>query len=68
MSIAHQPAMPSVPPRRPRRAPLKVAPPRRPGVALAKLGGLVVLTALGAAMLSGAVGLAIIMFATSVGG
>ena len=69
MSIAQQIATPA-PARRTRRssAPLQPAPTPRPVYALVRIGGLVLLTALGAAFVVGTVGLAIIMVASSLGG
>lgn len=69
MSIAQQIATPT-PAIRARRptAPLQAAPvPRRPW-ALVRIFGLIAVTALGTALIAGAVAVAIMMFASSLGG
>ena len=69
MSIAHQTAMPSAVPRRgPRHRPMVLVPRKRTGWALAKISGLVAMTALGAALAAGAIGLGILMLVASVSG
>jgi hypothetical protein len=68
MSIAHQSAMPTVRPKARQRGKLHPVPPRRPLFALAKVGGLLALTAFGAALAAGTVGLGLVMVLTSVAG
>jgi hypothetical protein len=68
VSIAQQTATPARPQRTRRHTSLELAPVPRRGLALAKIAGLVALTAFGAALAAGVTGLAIIMFVTSVGG
>ena len=69
MSIAHQIATPThtTRTRRP-SAPLQAAPVPRPGYAVARIVGLVTVTALGAALLAGAVAIVLMMFVSSMGG
>jgi hypothetical protein len=69
MAIAHQSAMPQVAPRRrPRHRPMVLVPRRRRGRALAQVSGLVMVTALGAALLAGAVGIVLLMLAAGISG
>ena len=69
MSIAQQIATPTPAPRTRRpSAPLQLAPTPRPGYTLARLLGLVGLTALGTALIAGAVAIAVLMLASSLGG
>jgi hypothetical protein len=69
VSIAQHLATPT-PASRARRpaAPLQPAPTPRPGYALVRILGLITATALGTAMMAGAVAIAIMMFASSMGG
>ena len=68
MSIAQQIATPT-PARRTRRpsAPLTPAPIPRPGYTLVRLAGLVTLTALGTALIAGAVAITLLMLASNLG-
>jgi hypothetical protein len=66
VSIGHQTATPEVA-SRPRQRPLVLAPESQRGRTLAKLGGLIALTAFGAAVAAGAVGLALVMALATVG-
>jgi hypothetical protein len=69
VSIAQQIATPT-PNARTRRpsAPLRPVPVARPGRTLARIFGLVGVTALGAALLAGTVAIGLMMFASSMGG
>ncbi len=69
MSIAQQIATPA-PSSRARRssAPLQAAPTPRPAFALARIIGLIAITAFGAAFVAGTVAIVIMMFASSLGG
>ena len=66
MSMAHQSATPQVA-SRPRRRPLVLAQEPHLGRTLGKISALVALTAFGAALAAGAVGLAILMVLSTVG-
>ena len=67
MSIAQQSATAHPPVRtRHRHAPEAIAVPR-PGPTLAKIGGLIALTAFAAALAAGVTGIALIMFVTAIG-
>jgi len=69
VSIAQQIATPTTTTRtRVPHAPLRPAPVARPGFALARIAGLIAVTAAGVALIAGAAGLAIIMVASSLGG
>ncbi len=69
MSIAQQIATPTPAPRTRRpSAPLRPVPVARPGSVLVRILGLVALTALGAALLTGTVAIGLMMFASSMGG
>ena len=69
MSIAQQIATPATTARtRAPGAPLRPAPTARPGYALARIAGLIAVTATGVALIAGAAALAIIMVASSLGG
>jgi len=66
VSIAPQSATPDVA-YRPRRRPQVLAPEAQHGRTMAKIGGLIALTAFGAALAAGAVGLALVLALASVG-
>jgi hypothetical protein len=66
VSIGHQTAMPEVT-SRPRQHALVLAPEPRRVRALAKISGLIALTALGAACAAGGVGLALVMAMAALG-
>ena len=65
MSIAHQSATPPLASRARQRGTLYPVAPRRTSVALAKVGGLVALTAFGACSAAGAAFLGVVMLLTS---
>jgi hypothetical protein len=67
VSITQQSATPKVASRPRRPLPSTPAPPRRPGRALAKIGGLVACTALAGALAAGVVGLSLVMLISSAG-
>ena len=69
MSIAQQIATRAPAPRTRRpSAPLQAVPTPRPGYTLARIFGLLMVTALGAALMVGTVAIAIMMVASSLGG
>jgi hypothetical protein len=69
VSIAPQPATPTSAPRarRQHQAPLQLAPEPRPGRALAKISGLLALTAFGVAVSAAIAVVAVLMLAAGVG-
>jgi hypothetical protein len=69
VSIAQQIATPTPADRtRAPGAPLRPVPTARPGWALVRIAGLVAVTALGVCLVSGAIALAIMVLASSLGG
>jgi hypothetical protein len=69
VSIAHQIATPTPAPRTRRpSASLRLAPVPHRGAAVARILGLITVTALGAALLAGAVAIVLMMFVSSMGG
>jgi hypothetical protein len=50
------------------RAPFRPAPPARRGYALVRIAGLIALTALGVSLIAGTIAIAMMVFASSVGG
>jgi hypothetical protein len=69
VSIAQQIATPAAAARtRAPAAPLRPVPVARPGFALVRIAGLITLTALGAALIVGAVGISVMVLAANLGG
>jgi ferric-dicitrate binding protein FerR (iron transport regulator) len=67
VSIAQQTATPTRPNRARHPHPFEPVPVPRRGIALAKIGGLVALTAFGAALAAAVAGIGVIMMVTSLG-